>query len=159
MIESPQEVIEMQKEIHSCKNCASKKCVKAGFVEKEQRYKCKECGCQFVPTRQQGRSENTKMTAVWLYMHGLSLRTIGRFVQASASGVLKWVREFARENYIRPQPLSNEVVVELDEMWHYLKSKKTKSGYGRLIVAIPVNLSTGNVEGEMLIHLQECTSG
>jgi hypothetical protein len=37
------------------------------------------------------------------------------------------------------------VVVELDEMWHYLRSKKTNFGSGRLIVAIPVNSLTGNV--------------
>jgi hypothetical protein len=30
-------------------------------------------------------------------------------------------------------------------MWHYLRSKKTNFGYGRLIVTIPVNSLTGNV--------------
>ena len=32
---------------------------------------------------------------------------------------------------------------ELDKMCHFLFLKKEKPGFGRLIVAIPVNLSTG----------------
>ena len=142
----------------TCKRCNGEKIVKAGMVKGEQRYKCKECNYQFVPTRNRNKNDNTKMTAVWLYMHGLSFRTIAKFVSVSASGVLKWVRKFAKDNYEKPAPQSEEVIVELDEMWHYLHSKKIKFGYGRLIVAIPVNLSSGNVEGEILIHFQKCTN-
>ncbi len=35
--------------------------------------------------------------------------------------------------------------MELDEMWHYLHSKKTNFVSGKLIVAIPVSSLTGNV--------------
>ena len=142
-----------------CKKCNSDKTVKAGLVKGEQRYKCKECNYQFVPTRNRNKNENTKMTAVWLYMHGLSFRTIAKFLSVSASGVLKWIKQFAKENYEKPKPTGDGVVVELDEMWHYLGSKKLKSGYGRLIAVIPVNLSTGNAEGEILLHFQSCTNG
>jgi transposase len=41
--------------------------------------------------------------------------------------------------------LGEAVIIELDEMWHYLHSKKTNYGSGKLIVAIPVNSLTGNV--------------
>ena len=144
--------------MYQCKNCKSESYVKAGFVQGEQRYKCKDCGCQFVPTRQHGKSENEKLTAVWLYSHGLSFRTIAKFFKVNVRSVSIWVKTFAINNYIKPAPQSDSVVVELDEMWHYLRSKKRKSGYGRLIVAIPVNLSTGNVEGETMIHLQSYTN-
>jgi len=113
-------------------------------VKGAQRYKCKECGRQFVPSRHHGRSETEKLTAVLLYINGLSLRTIGRLLKVTAAGVLKWVRQYAIENYEKPKPKSNAVVIELDEMWHYLHSKKTNSGFGRLIVALPVSSSTGN---------------
>ena len=139
MIKCHQEVVKM----HKCKHCGSKKQAKAGFVKGEQRYKCKECGCQFVPTRTHGKSENTKMTAVWLYMHGLSLRTIGKTVRANASSVLKWVRNFARENYEKPQPLYDSVVVELDEMWHYLKSKKPSLDMEGLLSRYPSTYRLG----------------
>ena len=142
--------------MYHCKVCQSKKYVKAGFIKGEQRYKCKECGCQFVPTRHHGKSENEKLTAVWLYSHGLSFRTIAKFFKVNVRSVFVWVKTFAENNYIKPTPQTDSVVVELDEMWHFLRSKKLKSGYGRLIVAIPINLSTGNVEGEILIHSQKC---
>jgi transposase len=141
-----------------CKKCGGENYVKAGLVKGEQRYKCKGCGCQFVPSRQHGKSENEKLTAVWLYCHGLSLRTIARFFKVNVRSVFIWVKDFAQNNYIKPQPSSDGVVLELDEMWHYLHSKKLRSGFGRLIVAIPINLSTGNAEGEILTHFQGFTN-
>jgi hypothetical protein len=51
---------------------------------------------------------------------------------------------FAEKVYEKPEP-REVVVVELDEMWHYLCSKKTNFGYGRLIVEIPVSSLIGNV--------------
>ena len=145
--------------MYQCKKCGSERYVKAGLVEGAQRFKCKDCGCQFVPTRQKGKDEKTKLTAVWLYSHGLSLRTIAKFFKVNVRSVFVWVKTFAQENYVKPQPTSGSVVIELDEMWHYLRSKKLKSGFGRLIVAIPVNLSTGSVEDGTLIHLPNCTNG
>ena len=65
--------------MHKCKKCNSGEYVKAGFVKGEQRYKFKKCGCQFVPTRHKGKSEEEKLKAVWLYSHGLSFRAIAKF--------------------------------------------------------------------------------
>ena len=140
-----------------CTKCGSEKVYKSGFVKVEQRYKCKECGRQFVPTRRHGRSETEKLTAVLLYINGLSLRTIGRLLNVSAAGVLKWVRQYAIENYEKPRPSENAVVVALDEMWHYLHAKKTSSGSGRLIVALPVNSLTGNVAVVIEKHSDACS--
>ena len=141
-----------------CKKCNGENHVKAGFVKGEQRYKCKNCGCQFVPTRQKGKSEKDKLTAVWMYAHGFSLRTVAKFFHVSHRAVYEWVRAYAFCNYHKPEPNGDSVIVELDEMWHYVHSKKLKYGYGRLIVAIPINLSTGSVEGETMIHFQNSSS-
>ena len=140
-----------------CKKCNSDHAVKSGKVKGEQRYKCKDCGCQYVPTRDRGTSEKDKLTSVWLYAHGLSFRTIARFFSVTHKSIHDWVKAYAIDNYTKPEPKGESVVVELDEMWHYLHSKKEKSGYGRLIVAIPVNLSTGNAEGEIMVHFQDFT--
>jgi len=45
------------------------------------------------------------------------------------------VRNFALKAYEKPMP-QGPVEVELDEMWHFLRSKKTRFGYGRRIAAI-----------------------
>ena len=138
-----------------CKKCGGEYHVKAGFIKGEQRYLCKACGCKFVPTRQKGKDEKTKMTAVWLYCHGLSFRTIAKYFKVNVRSVFNWVKAFAKENYVKPEPVDDAVIVlELDEMWHYLNNKKTNFGYGRLIAAIPINLSTGNAEGEITLHFQ-----
>ena len=148
----------MKVTITNCKKCGSVNVVKAGKIEGNQRYKCKDCDCQFQPNRKKGRPERTKRLAILLYLSGLSMRTISRIVKTDLHAVYRWIRNFAENNYEKPEPKSDAVVVELDEMWHYLHNKKTNIGYGRLIVAIPVNLSTGSVEGETMIHFQNFTS-
>jgi hypothetical protein len=65
-------------------------------------------------------------------------------LKVSTPAVLRWVRLFAEKTYEKPQP-GEAVIVELDEMWHFLCSKKTNSGSGKLIVAVPVGSLTGNV--------------
>jgi transposase len=136
-----------------CKKCGGGNHVKAGFIKGEQRYLCKDCGCKFVPTRQRGKSDKEKLTAVWLYCHGLSFRTIAKLFKVNVRSVFNWVKSFAKANYIKPEPHKDGVIIELDEMWHYLNSKKDRSGFGKLIVAIPINSSTGNAEGVTLIRL------
>lgn len=128
-----------------CKKCGGKEHSKNGFVKGHQRYKCKNCAYQFVPTLRKGFDEQTKLTACLLYINGLSLRTIARLLNTSATSVLSWVRKFALQNYEKPQPNSDAVIIQIDEMWHFLHLKKTNFGYGKHIVLLQDSLSTGNV--------------
>ena len=137
-----------------CKKCGGTKHSKNGFIKGHQRYKCKNCGYQFVPTLQKGVDEQTKLTACLLYINGLSLRTIARLLHTLAISVLSWVRKFALENYEKPQPSSEAVVIQLDEMWHFLNLKKTSFGYGKHIVLIQGNSLTGNAAIVIPIHLK-----
>ena len=128
----------------NCPKCSSDESVKNGLHHGRQRYKCKTCGFQYTRTTPRGRPASDKATAVLLYTLGLSLNSIARTLKVSTPAVLRWVRHFAEQTYEKPEP-QEAVIVELDEMWHYLGSKKTNSGSGKLIVAIPVNSLTGNV--------------
>ena len=141
-----------------CTKCSGEHVVKAGKVNGNQRYKCKACGRQFQPNRHKGKPETTKRIAILLYLLGLSMRTIAKVAKTDLHAVYRWIRDFAEKNYEKPAPRSNEVFVELDEMWHFLNSKKTNSGYGKLIVAIPINLSTGSADLGTMIHLQGFTN-
>lgn len=134
-----------------CKKCGGKEQSKNGFVKGHQRYKCKNCGYQFVPTLKKGFDEQTKLTACLLYINGLSLRTIAKLLHTSATSVLSWVRKFALQNYEKPKPNSETVVVQLDEMWHFLNLKKTNFGYGKHIVLIQDSLLIGNAAIVILI--------
>ena len=128
----------------ACPKCSCSEVVKNGQHHGRQRYRCKSCSFQFTRTTARGRPATEKATAVLLYTLGLSLNCIARMFKVTTPAVLRWVRLFAEKTYEKPGP-AEAVIVELDEMWHYLGSKKTNFGSGKLIVAIPVGSLTGNV--------------
>jgi len=129
-----------------CRRCGSVKSVKNGQHHGRQRYKCKECEYQFTQEQAKGKDVETKCLSIILYVNGLSFRSIAKIVKVSHKAVYDWVKAFGIETYEKPKP-SGAVVVELDEMWHFLNAKKTNTGFGKHIVALQVNSSTGKVEG------------
>ena len=128
-----------------CGKCGSEHCVKAGHNHGKQRYKCKGCGRQFTQT--EDKNATKRAFALYLYVVGLSMNAIARMFGVEPSTVLYWVRNFALKVYEKPMP-QGAVAVELDEMWHFLGSKKLKFGYGRRIAALPVSWLTGNAGTE-----------
>ena len=52
-----------------------------------------------------------------------------------------------------PTP-GDSTIVELDEMWHYIKKKKTKSGSGKPLIIIADDLSIGNAGHAIAIHYE-----
>ena len=128
-----------------CPKCQSREVVKNGKVQGKQRYKCKSCSLQFTRLTPRGRPAQEKAMAVTLYTQGLSIRAIARLIEVSPSAVLTWIKTFAKTHYEKPAP-GDAILVELDEMWHYVKSKKTSYGYGKPIVERLENSSTGSVE-------------
>ena len=139
--------------MQNCPKCASRKTVKNGNHLNRQRYRCKDCCFQFTRETPRGRPANEKAMAILLYTLGLSFNAIARIYGVATSTVMRWVRTFAEKTYEKPEP-GQAVIVELDEMWHYVHSKKTNSGYGKLIVAIPVSSLTGNVAIATKVLLQ-----
>ena len=128
-----------------CPKCQSIEVVKNGKVQGKQRYKCKSCSLQFTRLTPRGRPAQEKAMAVTLYTLGLSIRAIARLIGVSPTAVLKWIKTFAKTHYEKPAP-GDAIIVELDEMWHYLGSKKTSYVSGKLIVEKLESLLTGNVE-------------
>ena len=128
-----------------CPKCQSIEVVKNGKVQGKQRYKCKSCSLQFTRLTPRGRPAQEKAMAVTLYTIGLSIRAIARLIGVFPTAVLKWIKTFAKTHYEKPAP-GDAIIVELDEMWHYLGSKKTSYGSGKLIVEKLESLLTGNVE-------------
>ena len=52
------------------------------------------------------------------------MNTIAKMINTSPSIILDWIRNFAGENAKPPVPQETDaVVLELDEMWHYLKKQ------------------------------------
>ena len=129
-----------------CKRCQSKRIVKNGFRKGKQCYICRSCQHQFVS--EEGRhTPQEEKTAVLLYCLGLSFTAIAQVLFFHPSTILRWVRKYSQENCKKPIP-QGEIVIELNEMWHFMHSKKTKYGFGKLTVEQPKSLLTGNLETE-----------
>ena len=126
-----------------CKRCNSKEIRKSGFVRGSQRYKCKECGYNFVDKPGNGKPKLYKILAVLLYSTGkASYRYIGKLLKVSATAVYDWIKEFGKLIPEERESLDLKEV-EFDEMWHYVGSKKTKDGFGKLMIDLAKEQSPG----------------
>jgi transposase len=141
-------------EIH-CPRCGSDKTVKNGQANGNPKRKCKTCYYQYTKDAMPGAPHNVRLTSVVLYVHGLSINAIARLLNYTPPAVLRWIKYFGRQHLFKPEPISDAVVLEIDEMHHYLKKNPIKSGYGRLIVEIPDSSSTGSLAAVMQLPLRD----
>jgi transposase-like protein len=128
-----------------CPHCSATHIVKNGSVRGTKRWLCRDCGRTFTRLTPRGKPIATKALAVLLYAHGFSLNTTARFVNVTTVTVLRWVREFAREHYAKPVPDGSKVVIEIDEMWHFLKKNNVPSGSGRQCAVLQGDYWTGKL--------------
>jgi transposase len=127
-----------------CKGCGSEEHVKNGFMRGKQRYRCKACGLNFTDTPLPGKPLAMKVTAVLLYVSGLSMNRTAKLLGVSTPTIQAWIEQFAKTYAQKPEPEGRAVVIELDEMWHYLKKSRTSSGSGRLGIVLQGGWWTGN---------------
>src|SRR3954468_22726277 len=109
-----------------CKGCGSEGHVKNGFMRGEQRYRCKARGLNSTDTPPRGMPLRVKVEAVLLYLSGLSMNRTAKLLGVSTPSVQAWIERFAEVYAQKPEPEGRAVVVELDEMWHFLKKKSNK---------------------------------
>jgi transposase-like protein len=127
-----------------CKRCGAEEHVKNGLMRGKQRYRCKACGLNFTDTPPRGMPPAMKVTAVLLYVSGLSMNRTAKLLGVSTPAVMVWIERFAEVYAQKPEPEGHAVVVELDEMWHYLKKSGTSSGSGKLGIVLQGGWSTGS---------------
>jgi len=127
-----------------CPRCKGSHIVKNGSVKSVHKHLCRACGYQFTRLTPRGKPLKTKILAVILYLSGLSLNRIGQVCGVSAQSALNWIRDYAAEHAERPKPEGQAVILELDELWHYLQKKDASSGFGRRWIAFPVDYWIGN---------------
>ena len=127
------------------KECQSDTIVKNGIVREKQRYKCKSCGCNFIigDSRINPATELKRHTCVLFYSLGkASFRFLARLFDVSPTTTYNWVRQTA-ESFGEPVVDENIKEIEIDEMWHFLQSKKTKNGLSRPWIVTQGELSPG----------------
>jgi transposase-like protein len=110
----------------TCPYCNSPTVIKNGSSYGVPKWKCKDCGRQtsFKPPR--GEPLWKKETAVLLYTMGLSMNAIGKVLGVSTPSILNWIRAHAATHAprLQPEPGEDVVVMELDELWHFLQKKE-----------------------------------
>ena len=110
----------------------------------QQRYLCKGCGLNFTDTPARGKPLALKAAAVLLYISGLSMNRTAQLLGVLTPTIQAWLEQFAQACAQKPEPEGRAVVIELDEMWHYLKKSPNPSGSGRLGIVLQGSWWTGN---------------
>ena len=126
------------------KRCGSEVHVKNGLMRGQQRYLCKGCGFNFTDTPARGKPLALKAAAVLLYVSGLSMNRTAQLLGVSTPTIQAWLEQFAAAYAQKPEPEGRAVVIELDEMWHYLKKSPAPSGSGRLGIVLQGSWWTGS---------------
>src|SRR5215469_542844 len=143
-----------------CKKCDSSNAIKSGVVSGKQRYKCKDCGCNF---REGDERTNEKVAAkkalcVLLYaMAKGSYRMMGRILKIDHTLVYRWIRSYG-ENLPETKVSGEISQMEFDEMWHFIGSKKTKFGSSRQLTVAEGELWPGCSAIVILQHFEGSTT-
>ena len=127
-----------------CKRCGSEAHVKNGLMRGQQRSLCKGCGLTFTNTPARGKPLALKAAAVLLSVSGLSMNRTAKLLGVSTPTIQAWLEPFAQAYAQKPEPEGRAVVIELDEMWHYVKKSQSPSGSGKLGIVLQASWWTGN---------------
>ena len=144
----------------NCKRCKSEQIRRNGKVRDKQRYKCKECHLNFVEGDKRVKADLPikKALAVILYSIGkASFRMLGKLFNCSHSLIYRWI---SKEAEMLPEPSIDADIreIEFDEMWHFIGSKKIKSGSSKPWIVAAGKLLPGLSAVVMLQHLRNSTA-
>ena len=115
-----------------CKRCGSVAYVKNGSARGKQRYRCRDCGCNFTMTPPRGKPVAMKALAVLLYAVGnMSFGAIARVLGVGDVAVLNWVKKDAA-SLPDPEVPADVAIVTLDEMWHFVGKRSKALGMAGL---------------------------
>lgn len=115
----------------NCPDCNFDKVKKNGHINNgKQNYRCKRCGRQFVSENQQKKiTPSCRNIIKKLLLERISLRGICRVMGVSLNWLLDFFRKITNdipENMGIIKPEKSRLVIEIDEMWSFVGSKKNK---------------------------------
>jgi len=111
-----------------CKICGSTEAKKNGIVSGFQRYKCKNCGHQYIKTTDRGKSPKEKLTALFLYNFGLSKNFIAKLLNVSAPTICRWMDGFGKQKLLVNEGDKPALVpAEANELTKHLKKMQEEN--------------------------------
>jgi transposase-like protein len=117
----------------TCPKCRSAVRIKNGHARGLQRYKCKDCGCNYTHSSMSRTPIDKRIRCIRLYLEGVGFRGISRLTGVTHTTVMRWVEKLGddiekfREDTDEVEPVS---IMELDEMWHFIQKKHKNAGSG-----------------------------
>ena len=111
----------------TCPKCRSAVRTKNGIVRGLQRYKCKDCGCNYTRSTLSRTPLDLRVKCIRLYLEGVGFRGISRLTGVTHTTVMRWIKQLGddiekfREDTGEVEPVN---VMELDEMWHFVQKKE-----------------------------------
>ena len=88
-------VLRSMMEEEKCPKCGQKEKVKNRFMRGKQRYKCKNCGCNYTGGRN-GYPEDIKQKAIKYYLEGNGFRRIDRLLHVSRVSVIRLQMKYVK---------------------------------------------------------------
>lgn len=122
-----------------CKHCGTSGAVKNGFAKEKQRYACKACKRTFRlgDERVKYTKEQQEQAIKW-YLDGVGIMSIERQMKIPNPLIIRWIRRYGAslEEKLRatppPQSVRDIQILELDELYSYIKKNSKKSISGLL---------------------------
>jgi len=115
----------------TCPNCKSDKQVKSGFVRDKQRYKCKDCGCNFTLNDNRRKYDNKiRNLAVRMYLNNCGFRRISSVLEVPLSTCFLWIKNAGKivDEMVKDKKerIDSIEILEMDELYTYVKKKPKK---------------------------------
>ena len=132
----------MRGSMEKCRHCGSERIIKTGHRDGQQKWRCKDCGkFQGEVDRREKYTEKERQTAIDLYLEGCGFRRIARILSGIFNRhvcyqtVIQWIKKEAKriEN-LEPKKEGNIQILEMDELYTYIKKKQIKSEFGLLSI-------------------------
>jgi len=79
--------------LNICPKCNKKNFIKAGVINNNQRYKCKECGYHFSSDKI-GKPNYLKRVSLIMFLEGFTLRQIAGELKVSNVTIMNWLSQY-----------------------------------------------------------------
>ena len=109
-----------------CPDCNSEKIWKNGYHRGKQRFKCFECGRQFIEFyKPLGYDHSIKEKCLEMYVNGSGFPSIERVMGVHHTTVINWVKEIG--NKLEKTPPASEIpeITQIDELQTFVGKKKS----------------------------------
>ncbi len=124
-----------------CKFCDNPSVVKNGFVRSAQRYRCSKCSKTFISRDLRGAhkySNDTRYMAVKMYLNNCGFRRVAAILDVPLSTIFSWIKKAGKivDEIVKTRDHERETIeiLEMDELYTYIKKKSAKHEYGLLLI-------------------------